>query len=165
MPDRSDAPRCRVFLDGNGPLCRVLLSTVHQLDDDQTEEHPCVMPWCYSIPLTLMNKAMAFFESLRHPDGSPIVYPTHEKDLEMSPRHMCEYTYIWRLRRAFLKAIYAASCNDQMGSNWRWPKIHGYLYREYSGYGHDRAQRMFYREDEQAVGQVPYTVPDVAQMS
>lgn len=167
MPERGDGPRCKVLLDSNGPWTRVLIMSVHESVDGhvETEEYICLMPRCYAIPLMMINKAVAFYESLRQPNGFAIDFPAKEKDLRLTWRNMREYTYIWRLRHAFLDAIYAANHEEVLDENWRWKKIHGYLYREYSRYGHTRSQRRLYRDDEKAKGRTPYTVPDVSEMS
>ncbi|THH19408.1 hypothetical protein EW146_g1741 [Bondarzewia mesenterica] len=167
MPERGDGPRCKVFYeDIEGPWTRILIMSV---DDNQvppeTEEHPCLMPRCYAIPLILMNKMIAFWESLRHPNGFIIKRSPEERIPQLTWSHMRGYTYLWRLRSDFLNAVYDANHEDVLPDNWRWPKIHGFLYREYQSFGHEAEQRALYARAEVEEGRIPYTTPDICDMN
>lgn len=164
LPARGDGPRCEVVWEhGDGPWAMVIILYVEYTDKGppKTEYIDCLMPRCYAIPLMLINKQLAFFESLRTENGDVREMPKETAILQLKKRQLLEYTYLWRLRTEFLQAIYDAEYDAEagiqdLGPHWRWPPIHGYLVREYHGWGHNSVQRESYWKDARRSGRVPY---------
>lgn len=126
-----------------------------------TDYIECLMPKVYAIPLMLINKQLAFFESLRTETGAVRKMPPEKSNLQLRKAQLLEYTYLWRLRTEFLQAIYdaeydAEAGHQDLGPQWRWPPIHGYLVREYRGWGHNLAQREAYWREARQSDRVPY---------
>lgn len=164
LPSRGDGPRCEVIWeDGDGPWAIVIILVVkfHKKDQPETHRIDCLMPSCYAVPLMMINKQIAFFESLRTEDGNVRKMPHDKRLLQLRQVHLLEYTYLWKLRTKFLQAIYNAEYDaeaalQQVESDWRWKPIHGYLVREYEGWGHNVGQRAAYWAATLEAGETPY---------
>lgn len=163
LPSRGDGPRCEVVWEtGDGPWAMVVILCIDTAEDPPTTEYiECLMPKVYAIPLMMVNKQLAFFESLRTETGAVRELPPERSKLKLGKVQLLEYTYLWRLRTEFLQAIYdaeydAEAGNQDLGPDWRWPPIHGYLVREHRGWGHNLAQREGYWKDARNSNRIPY---------
>lgn len=159
-PSHGCGPRCRVDYNPNddGPW-----TTLHIMDvrHDKVEDYTCAMPRYYAIPLILINKTLAYVEAQCRPDGTPLTGPKGQK---VRLRDLRDYSYLWRLRQSFLKAIFEMNHDSRLNAQWRFERVHGFLYRLYRRFGHDPAQRLLYHKEEIVQGRKPYTEPDIAEM-
>lgn len=128
---------------------------------DKVEDYTCAMPRYYAIPLIIINKVLAYVEAQCRPDGTPL---TGSKTQKIRKRDLRDYSYLWRLRQSFLKAIFEMNHDSRLNEQWRYEKIHGFLYRMYRRFGHDPPQRLLYHKEEIEHGRKPYTEPDIAGM-
>jgi hypothetical protein len=162
-PEHGIGPRCRVLYEPNRGGTFAVLSILN-VDGDNEETIPAIIPRYYAIPLILINKYLAFIEAHFDPEGRPL-------------NHFClklqdtrEYAYLWRLREVFLQEIvYFNTSRDFRSSglldpNWQFDKIHGFLHRMYKRFRHDNRGRYLYWRQECSENRVPYTTPDIKDM-
>ena len=170
LPSHGAGPRCRVDYDPNDDGPWTMLE-IMRIDGDAAERYTCAMPRHYAVPLILLNKRLAFFEAQCRPDGTPlsIRVPAMEggssrKSTTMKRQDMREYAYLWRLRGRFLQAVYDMNHERQLDDRWQYEGVHGYVYRLYRRYGHDKYQRHAYWRGEVKEGRAPYADPDITKM-
>lgn len=156
-PTHGDGPRCEVDYNSNddGPWTTLRIKDVTR---DNVEDYTTAMPRYYAIPLILINKMLAYVESQCRPDGTPL--PGNHCKV----RDLRDYSYLWRLRENFLKAIFAMNHDIRLDEQWRWEGIQGFLHRMYRRFGHNPGERLRYSREEMAAGRRPYCIPDLAKM-
>jgi hypothetical protein len=160
-PSHGCGPRCRVQYDPNDDGPWITLQ-IMRIDSDAVENYACAMPRYYAIPLILINKQLAFYEAQCHSDGRPL---SASRSCGIKQRELREYSYLWRLRCRFLQAIFDMNHERRLNERWRYDGIHGFLHRMYRRFGHDTYHRLAYWRGEMNEGRVPYTAPDIAEMS
>lgn len=156
-PTHGDGPRCEVDYNSNddGPWTTLRIKDVTR---DNVEDYTTAMPRYYAIPLILINKMLAYVEAQCRPDGTPL--PGNHCKV----RDLRDYSYLWRLRENFLKAIFAMNHDIRLDEQWRWEGIQGFLHRMYRRFGHNPGERLRYSREEMAAGRRPYCIPDLAKM-